>query len=389
MKETSKTIVTVLEKPRENKPTKKEEKTMVNRDVLVISTEKSIVKDSSIIKEKEKVSKNKYIKREMPMYFNIKKVDAAVIEQFLLLIKREVPINKKKTSLGALYGEMTDYLISEINDKDLLPLIKRMYTFMIRYILFNRFTYIISSLLCFRLPITLWNKLFDKLHKSQLNIENLYRKESGFPTQEQTLARIDTIAREIILEINQYNTDISNHILLLPYAGLKNMRAQIYNKITEEFKQKNIYSDVDFIYYIIAGFKEKKLLTKNFDEKQLHQLSTYIDDLYSQLSLIFIPYKAILSSVAITYYTAEQRALLEDAIESGLSCYHLNNFSYLNIIQIDPYTLVQGAMVSSTQYKNILLSLENLIRDISIMACKNYAKDLLPLYEQVMIIPKE
>lgn len=153
-------------------------------------TQSSPIVKESIVKESSVNESKKYIKRELPTYFDMKKVDLAVVEQFLLVAPSEININKKKTSLATAYHILNNSYSTVLQtDKSFMPVVKRMYSFMIRYTIYSRFTTIVGILLKIRLANTLSVKIFNELMKPQVNIENLYNKQSEFPNQEQTLVR--------------------------------------------------------------------------------------------------------------------------------------------------------------------------------------------------------
>lgn len=81
---------------------------------------------SPIVKESSVNESKKYIKRELPTYFDMKKVDLAVVEQFLLVAPSEININKKKTSLATAYHILNNSCSTVLQtDKSFMPVVKR------------------------------------------------------------------------------------------------------------------------------------------------------------------------------------------------------------------------------------------------------------------------
>ena len=349
-------------------------------------TQSSPIVKESIVNESSIKESKKYIKRELPTYFDMKKVDFAVVEQFLLVAPSEININKKKTSIATAYHILNNSYATVLQkDKDFMPVIKRMYSFMIRYTIYSRFTSIVGILLKIRLASTLSVKIFNELMKPQVNIENLYNKESSeFPNQEQTFSKIEIITRELIVQMNQSALDIISHIRTLHLPGISEFNNNILNILFKDFEIKSQdWKDLHYLHYILTTHKHnKKIMTKNFDSVQLKQLYTYIDDLYIQMSMIFIPYQCLLNTTRGLPIEEQVKADIDDALEK----YELKGVVITNLITLDPQIFVTGGMISATQYKNILLSLENVIRDISIMGCKNYGQVLVPLLDQIMLL---
>lgn len=255
---------------------------------------------------------------------------------------------------------------------------------MIRYTIYSRFTTIVGILLKIRLANTLSVKIFNELMKPQVNIENLYNKQSEFPNQEQTFSKVEIISRELILQMNQSALDIISHIRTLHIPGISEFNNNILNILFKDYEIKSQdWKDLNYLHYILTTHKHnKKVMTKNFDSVQLKQLYTYIDDLYIQMSMIFIPYQCLLNATRGLPIEEQVKADIDEALQK----YELKRVVITNLITLDPQIFVTGGMISATQYKNILLSLENVIRDISIMGCKNYGQVLVPLLDQIMLL---
>src|SRR6202453_2399338 len=106
---------------------------------------------SPIVKESIVNESKKDIKRELPTYFDMKKIDFAAVEQFLLVAPSEININKKKTSIATAYHILNNSYATVLQkDKDFMPVIHRRYSFMITYTIYSGFTSIVGILLKIR-----------------------------------------------------------------------------------------------------------------------------------------------------------------------------------------------------------------------------------------------
>jgi hypothetical protein len=332
---------------------------------------------SPIVKES-----NKYKNRESPIYFDMNTIDSLVVEQYLLILPViPGPVDIKKTSLATVHRICCNQLMENeeafIKNKDFFPLVKRMYSLILRVTSLNRFTYAVNALQDIRLPLTLNGKIMGMMSYNQINIENLLIKNTSFPSQEQTISLIDKLSREITKEINQYIMDIWCHLQTLNIVQLRNLDSFIIDNLFPEYEAKSSeWEDIDYLYYMLhvgAAKGKRRSLSQSLDDMQVKQLLGYIADLHLQMYMIYIPYRLIEHKLSDIEGIAE-------TIANCLKDYKAVDHVTKSIIKLNPQMFGDklGNKISNSQYKNILLMLENVVRSLSIGCIKTYGSNLMP-----------
>ena len=341
---------------------------------------KTIATTGRIINENLKLS-IKYKGHELPTYFDIKDIDDFIPEEFFSLLPNKIS-NSTDMSLINVYKLLINAsgdTMQHIPAVERSRILKRTYNVMLRYTNFYRFCYIIEQLLHIPLCFKLLAKLNESLLVFNIKGENLFQETTAFPTQIQTLNLIDKLSRDIIELITLYENDIITFIQNRKIKGLtdtlikRNFKQQCLNQFLSSYKvpePNKRWDDPAYLAYILTN---EASLPKHFNPVELNQLNTYLNDFYTQLLLYYVSFNVV-ELCAITELQSSPEQL-----RSLITFPQINAIVNTTCITMNPLIFKEGKLISSTEFKNILLMLENVIRALSLLLVKTKFVSLIKL----------
>lgn len=215
------------------------------------------------------------------------------------------------------------------------------------------------ALVGIRLCSKVLEKIKGSLSVNNIRCNNLFQPQSNFPTQAQTLTRIDKMSREVINEITLYSSDIVTFLKNRKIKGLDlvNIRKQCLEVFLKGYnpKENNIrWGDGDYLAYILVNINS---LEDQLDSLNYKQLLTYIEDFYTQMVLIYLSFKVV-EYCASNELTSD----LTKELQGYITFPSIRSTVNTSCISMNPSVFKDNKKLSLTEFKNILLMLENVTK---------------------------